>query len=148
MQARKSRQIARHLELDCPDAEWEDETDINNQVRLGLDGRAVDELLFFRNQFAQILTTYVYTVGKLKTLVDIEYVSAQEFQREFGNLPDEDRLRLPAVLSRFEAMRVFESGLTEYKEEKNTRVMWLTEEWNSDTILDKLLHKIFKYVSF
>lgn len=147
MQSRKSRQIARHLELDCPDAEWDDATDINNQVRIGLASNAVDELLFFRNQFSQILSTYLYTVGKFKTLVDIEYISVQEFLREFDNLPYEDKSRLTVILSRFEAMKVFASGLTEYKQEKNTRVMWLTEEWNSDTILDTLVHKIFKYVS-
>ena len=147
MQARKSRQIAKHLELDCPDAEWDDNTTSYNQVRIGLSGGSIDEFTFFRNLFARILSPYLYVVDKLKTLVDIEYVSVEEFQTEFKNLADEEKSRISVILSRFEAMSVFKSAITEYKERKNVRVMWLTEEWNSNRILDDLLHRIFKYVS-
>ena len=147
MQARRSRQIAKHLELDCPDAEWDDNPDSHHQVRLGLASDNVNELLFFRNQFALILFPYLYTVGTFKGLVNIEYVSLEEFLREFKNLPEQQKLRISVILSRFENMGIFQSALTEYKKENNVRVIWLTEEWNSTNILDNLLHRIFKYVS-
>ena len=147
MQARKSRQIAKHLELDCPDADWDNNAESYHQVRIGLSTKAVDELIFFRNQFATILSPYLHIIEKFKTLVDIDYVSIEEFIRELDDLPDEDKSRISVILSRFEAMRVFESALTEYKGRKNIRVMWLTEEWNTNTILDNLLHRVFRYVS-
>merc|ERR1712080_158800 len=96
------------------------------QIKLGLSKKSVEDLLFFRNMFVPILFPYLYTVNKLKSIVDVEYISVEEFLREFSDLAEKDTPRINVILSRFEMMKVFKSGLTEYKGEKNIRVMWLT----------------------
>ena len=135
LQARKSRQMARHLELD-DDGDWENGNESRAQIKLGLSKKSIDELLFYKNRFVPLLSTYQGVVVKLKTLIDVEYISVEEFLQEFGELDDSDVCRLPIILARFEAMKVFETGPTEYKGKKNIRVMWLTEEWNNPTILN------------
>ena len=82
----------------------------------------------------------------MKSLVDVEYISVQEFLGTCTDLTDKDSHRIPVILSRFEIMKVFASGLTEYKEEKSVRVMWLTEEWNDLKVLETLTLKIYRYI--
>ena len=144
LQARKSRLMARHLELD--DADLNEGRESKKQIKLGLSKKSVNELLYFRSLFVPILFPYLYIVDKLKSLIDVEYISVQEFIRQCTDLRDNDTPRIPVILSRFEIMKVFESGLTEYKGEKNVRVMWLTEEWNNHKVLDTLAFKIYRYI--
>ena len=144
LQARKSRLMARHLELD--DGDLNEGKESKKQIKLGLSKRSVNELLFYRSLFVPILFPYLYVVDKLKSLVDVEYISVQEFLRKCTGLSDKDTDRIPVILSRFEIMKVFASGLTEYKKEKSVRVMWLTEEWNDLKVLETLALKIYRYI--
>ena len=147
MQARKSRQMAKHLELDDA-ADWDEVHHSKNQVKLGLSNKSIDELLYFKTQFGSILSTYLHAVDELKNLIDVEYIPMEVFLQNFKNFQKQECTRIPVILSRFEAMRVFESAITEYKGEKNVRVMWLTEEWNDCTVLNILSLKIYKYISW
>jgi hypothetical protein len=136
--------MARHLELD--DGDWNESRESIKQIKLGLSNKSVDELLFFRSLFVPILFPYLYIVQKLKSLVDVEYISVQEFLGKCTDLTEKDTFRIPVILSRFEIMKAFESGVTEYKGEKDVRVMWLTEEWNNHKVIDTLALKIYRYI--
>ena len=146
LQAKKSRQMARHLDLDDEDCEWD--IDSRSQYKIGLSRAAFDELMFYRNLFVPVISTYQDVVIKFKSLIDLEPISVEEFLRTFNNeLNERDIGRLPIILTRFEAMKVVEMTPTEYKGVKNILVLWLTEEWNNNVLLDLLSINIHKYVS-
>ena len=147
MQARKSRQMAKHLDLD-DHAEWEQGPSSRSRIKIGLQKDSISQLFFYKNQFVPFLSSYIKVVEKLKYIIDIEYVSLREFMQYFSNLPDQEFSRIPVILSRFEAMKVFKSAVTDYKGEKSTRVMWLTEEWNSEIVLNSLSYHICRYTDW
>ena len=146
MQAKKSRQMARHLDLDGEDCDWD--IDSRSQYKIGLSKTAFGELMFYRNLFVPVISTYQDVVIKLKSLIDLDPISVEEFLRMFYNeLNGRDIGRIPIILTRFEAMKVVEMAPTEYKGMKNILVLWLTEEWNNHEFLDLLAINIYKYVS-
>ena len=80
-------------------------------------------------------------VVALVSIIDVDYVSQEEMV---------DRISGPNVdssLNRLEDMLVIDSGHTEYKGVPDTKVIWLTHEYNNLESISQLAGRILPFIS-
>jgi len=150
LQDRRSQRLAAIIDMnldqaDGTDDKWQREASRNLQLKTSKG--SLEKLLSWRALILSDVKSVYHTVTALTSIVDVEIVPVNDLKKDILLKYPYEVEQIDASLNRLEEMLVVDTGYTDYKGQSNTKVLWLTEEYNQMKNLSNLAGRILPFIS-